>query len=76
MTRSNKSKQRVRPRVSNKSKQPSKEAVLDPFCGSGTIPLAAASLHRHGIGIELKPEYAALADERSEAHPSELAVSI
>jgi len=52
------------------------ETVLDPFCGSGTIPLAAESLHRHGIGIELKPEYAALADERSEAHPSELNVSV
>jgi len=52
------------------------ETVLDPFCGSGTIPLAAESLHRHGIGIELKSEYSTLASQRSDGHPVELAVSV
>lgn len=40
------------------------ETVLDPFCGSGTIPLAAERMQRHGIGIEVSPIYAAMADER------------
>ena len=40
------------------------EMVLDPFCGSGTIPLAAARLQRHAIGIEVNPDYAALAERR------------
>lgn len=42
------------------------ETVLDPFCGSGTIPLAASRMQRHGIGIELEPDYAALAEARDE----------
>lgn len=29
--------------------------VLDPFCGSGTIPLESALLGRQGFGIELNP---------------------
>lgn len=40
------------------------ETVLDPFCGSGTIPLAAALMQRHAIGIEVDPGYAALARDR------------
>jgi site-specific DNA-methyltransferase (adenine-specific) len=40
------------------------ETVLDPFCGSGTIPIAAHRHGRHGIGIEIDPSYAALARER------------
>ena len=40
------------------------ETVLDPFCGSGTIPLAADRMQRHGIGIEINPEYAELARDR------------
>jgi DNA modification methylase len=38
--------------------------VLDPFFGSGTTALVAAELGRHAIGIELSPEYAAIAGER------------
>lgn len=41
------------------------ETVLDPFCGSGTIPLAADRMQRHGIGIEITSEYLAIADRRS-----------
>ena len=40
------------------------ETILDPFCGSGTIPLAAHRHRRHSIGIEIDPLYAALARER------------
>lgn len=38
--------------------------VLDPFLGSGTTLLVARRLGHHGIGIELKPEYAEIAKER------------
>lgn len=38
--------------------------VLDPFFGSGTTGLVASDLGRKYIGIELHPEYIALAQER------------
>ena len=38
--------------------------VLDPFSGAGTTCLVADRLQRHGIGIELNPEYAAMAQRR------------
>lgn len=44
------------------------ETVLDPFCGSGTIPIAAAGMQRNGIGIEIDPGYARLAQERAHDH--------
>jgi hypothetical protein len=31
------------------------ETVLDPFCGSGTVPLAAAQAGARGVGIEVNP---------------------
>lgn len=40
------------------------ETVLDPFCGSGTIPLAAERSQRHGIGIEINREYCEIAQRR------------
>ena len=40
------------------------ETVLDPFCGSGTIPLAAHRLQRHGVGVEIEAKYVNLARER------------
>lgn len=42
------------------------DTVLDPFCGSGTIPIAADQMLRHGIGIEIDPTYAAAAVRRAE----------
>lgn len=38
--------------------------VLDPFCGSGTVPSVAARLGRRYIGCELNPDYAAMAERR------------
>ena len=38
--------------------------VLDPFAGSGTVPLVANRLGRHGIGVELNPNYIAVAMRR------------
>ena len=41
--------------------------VLDPFLGSGTTALVADRLGRDCIGIELNPDYAAMARHRVEA---------
>jgi site-specific DNA-methyltransferase (cytosine-N4-specific) len=38
--------------------------VLDPFFGSGTVGEVAASEGRNFVGIELNPEYAAIAEKR------------
>jgi site-specific DNA-methyltransferase (adenine-specific) len=38
--------------------------VLDPFFGSGTAGLVATQLGRRYVGIELHPEYIAMAAER------------
>lgn len=40
--------------------------VLDPFLGSGTTAVVAARLGRRCVGIELNPEYAAIARARVE----------
>jgi DNA modification methylase len=41
--------------------------VLDPFIGSGTTAITAEAHGRDWIGIEIKPEYASLAQERIQA---------
>lgn len=38
--------------------------VLDPFAGAGTTGLVANGLGRHFVGVELNPEYAAMAERR------------
>jgi site-specific DNA-methyltransferase (adenine-specific) len=43
------------------------EAVLDPFCGSGTTGVAAVTAKRRFIGIELDPTHFATACRRIEA---------
>jgi len=38
--------------------------ILDPFCGSGQVCLAAKSLNRQYLGIDLNPEYCKATRER------------
>lgn len=40
------------------------DTVLDPFAGAGTTGLVAMRYRRNFIGIELNPEYAAMAERR------------
>ena len=42
------------------------QAVLDPFMGSGTTLVACQKLGRHGIGIEIDPDYFEVACRRVE----------
>jgi DNA modification methylase len=42
------------------------DTVLDPFAGAGTTLLAARNLDRDAVGIEINPEYAAMARRRVE----------
>jgi DNA modification methylase len=43
---------------------PDAQTILDPFMGSGTTLVACAKLGRHGIGIEIDPDYFDIACER------------
>ena len=52
------------PRRCIKAGCPAGGTVLDPFLGSGTTLLVADQLGRAGIGIELNPEYALMAENR------------
>jgi len=40
------------------------DTVLDPFTGSGTVAVVALRHNRNFIGVELNPEYAAIAVDR------------
>lgn len=40
------------------------DTVLDPFTGSGTVGVVALRYQRNFVGIELNPEYVALAERR------------
>ena len=40
------------------------DIVLDPFLGTGTTAIAARSLGRHYVGIDLDPEYVSIANEK------------
>jgi len=40
------------------------DLVLDPFCGVGTIPLAAYKNNRNYIGIEINSDYCKVAEKR------------
>lgn len=42
------------------------QVILDPFMGSGTTAVVAKKLSRHYIGIDISPEYCALAERRIE----------
>lgn len=45
------------------------DVVLDPFIGSGTSAVAAKSLRRHFIGIDIKPDFCKTARERLFVEP-------
>ena len=38
--------------------------VIDPFVGSGTTAWVARRLQRHYVGIDINPEYCAIAEKR------------
>lgn len=40
------------------------DIVLDPFCGSGTVPKIASLLNRRWSGIEISKEYCEIANKR------------
>lgn len=40
------------------------DTVMDPFAGAGTVGFMAAKLSREFVGIELNPQYVALAERR------------
>jgi len=42
------------------------DVVLDPYCGSATVPVACVDLGRNYIGIEKEPEYIKIAEKRLE----------
>ena len=42
--------------------------ILDPFIGSGTTAISALNFGRKFIGIDLSPEYCALAEQRIRQH--------
>jgi DNA modification methylase len=46
--------------------------ILDPFMGSGTIPLAAVRRNRSAIGFEQMPEYFEMAQARLDGPPTPL----
>jgi len=43
---------------------PNAQTILDPFMGSGTTLVACQRMGRHGIGIELDPDYFEIACRR------------
>ena len=50
--------------IRNSSRQG--ELVYDPFCGSGSTLLAAHQLGRSGYGVDISPEYCAVAERMAE----------
>ena len=52
------------------------DLVLDPFCGSGTVCIAADQLHRKWLGIERNPEYAEIIKKRLMVPLSQLKLTI
>jgi site-specific DNA-methyltransferase (adenine-specific) len=43
------------------------QTVLDPFAGTGSTIVAAEQIGREAIGIELSPEYCAIAQRKTSA---------
>jgi site-specific DNA-methyltransferase (adenine-specific) len=43
------------------------QTIVDPYCGSGTVCVAAKILGRQYIGIDINPDYCKIAEERLRA---------
>jgi len=52
------------------------DLILDPSMGSGTTLVAAIQTGRRGIGIEINPEYCAIAEKRIRQAESQLLLGI
>lgn len=50
----------------------SQDIIFDPFMGAGTTALVALQYNRQFIGIELNPEYAAMAEARISTEKAQL----
>ncbi len=50
--------------------------VLDPFAGAGTVAVVARKLGRRSVGIELNPEYVAMARKRLEGVSAGMALGV
>jgi modification methylase len=48
------------------------DTVLDPFMGTGTTSVAASSLGRNSVGVEIDPHYFAMAQQRIQGTASDL----
>jgi len=48
------------------------DLILDPFLGSGTTAVVCKKLNRRFIGIEINPDYCAVAEKRLKAVPERL----
>jgi site-specific DNA-methyltransferase (adenine-specific) len=58
------------------TKTPTGGVVLDPFCGSGTTLWAAEFHNRPWIGIEMNPEYVAIAQARIARERAQMKMAI
>lgn len=57
-------------RICIEAGSPKDSVVLDPFFGAGTVGVVSLGLGRHCVGMELKDEYAEIAQKRLAAvHP-------
>jgi modification methylase len=43
------------------------DVILDPFCGSGTVPAVAKRMGRHWVGIDIEPRFVAMSKARVDA---------
>jgi DNA modification methylase len=60
----------------NLTRTPTGGIVLDPFCGSGTTLWAAEYHNRPWLGIEMNPEYVAIAEARIARERSQVKLAI
>lgn len=51
------------------------QTILDPFMGSGTTAIAALMNNRKYLGIELSPDYVAMANERIKKYNNQLKIN-